>query len=227
MLSFTHYDNLIHALDKFKDRPLSFEPGTNYEYTTYGYTVLGAIIEKVSGTSFQEHMKKNIFLPAGMINTDIEEDNKEYTNKAELYIKIKGKYIRSPKTDLSLKYPGGGFHTTAEDFVRFGKAIIQNKLIDSTTLDMMVNNTSDIKQGTPYGFGWYIYEHDKKGTILMHGGSQSGTSSELNIMLDHGIVSVALANNFGSNYGTQQTCFKLSDLFYDLEIKDSNASGLY
>lgn len=214
-ISFTNYNSLVEALDEFKDRPLSFAPGTGYEYTTYGYTILGAVIEKVSGTTYQDFMKHNIFIPIGMKNTDLEEAGKEYTNKADLYIKLGSTFIRAPKTDLSVKYPGGGFHTTAEDLLKFGKAIIEHQLIDSTTLDLMVTSTESVKKGTPYGFGWFVYEHDSKGTILMHGGSQSGTSSEFNLMLDHGIVSASLANNFGSNSGTQRLCFGMSGLMYD------------
>jgi len=215
-ISFTNYNNLVEALDEFKDRPLSFAPGTGYEYTTYGYTILGAIIEKVSGSSYQDFMKQNIFIPTGMYSTDLEVVGVEYPNKADLFIKLGDNFIRAPKTNLSVKYPGGGFHTTAEDLLKFGKAIIEHTLIDSNTLDLMVSSTESIKEGTPYGFGWFIYEHDRKGTILMHGGSQSGTSTEFNLMLDHGIVSASLANNFGSNVGTQRLCFGMSGLMYDL-----------
>lgn len=200
-ISFTNYKNMVDALDEFKNRSLSFSPGTSYEYSTYGYSILGAIIEKVSGEKFQDYMINNVFLPAGMVHTDIEEASRNYNNKANLYIKLGDTYIKSPKTDLSVKYPGGGFHTTAEDLVAFGNAILHNVLIDSTTLNTMISNTSSLKEGTPYGFGWFVINDDDKGLILQHGGSQSGTSSYLQILLQHDVVTAVLTNCFSADEG--------------------------
>lgn len=214
-ISFAHYDSLIDAIDEFKSDPLEFVPGTSYLYTTYGYTILGAIIEKVTGLSFADHMQKNIFTPAGMTNTTLEDATQSYENKASLYIKFKNKFIKSPSTDLSVKYPGGGYITTANDMLLFGNALLENILIKKETLDKMVDTSIHHKEGTPYGFGWFVYEHERKGKILMHGGSQSGASSELNIVLDQGIVTVALSNTFGCNFETQQLVFQLADLMED------------
>lgn len=198
-ISFTHYINSVQALNEFKDRPLSFVPGTDYEYSTYGYTLLGAIIEKVSGLSYQDYMHANVFIPAEMKNTSLEDAKKTYDNKADLYIKLGKTYIKSPKTDLSVKSPGGGVHTTAEDLLKFGRAIIENSLIDSLTLELMMSSYSEEREGVPYGFGWYIDNDEKLGRILYHGGSQSGTSSFFKILLDQKLVVTTLANNFGSD----------------------------
>ena len=214
-ISFKHYDSLVDALSEFKDDPLVFTPGTSYLYTTYGYTILGAIIEKVSGLRFEEHMQKNIFEPAGMNDTSLEEASRSYKNKASLYIKFKNKFIKSPNTDLSLKYPGGGYITTAKDMLLFGKALLENQLIRKETFAKMGDTSIHHKQGTPYGFGWFVYEHERKGKILMHGGSQSGASSEFNIVIDQGLVTVALSNTFGCNFETQQLVFRLADLMED------------
>lgn len=216
-ISFTRYKTVIEALDEFKDRPLSFKPGTGYEYSTYGYTMLGAIIEKVSGLSYEEYMRTNIFHPASMKNTEIEDSKTNYPNKAELYIKLGSNYIRSPKTDLSVKAPGGGIHSTAADLLNFGKAILEHKLIDSTSLEMMIKKTHNLKQGTPYGFGWYILDDEKLGKVILHGGSQSGASANLQIALDQKIVSVCLANNFNSDGGVQWLSRELQELISDKE----------
>jgi len=206
-ISFTHYENMVEALSEFKHRPLSFSPGTGYEYTTYGYTILGAIIEKVTQQSYTEYMKANIFLPAGMNHTTVEKTDMEYSNKADLYIKLGKRYIKSPRTDLSVKTPGGGIVSTAEDLIQFGKAILENKLIDSTSLEMMISNTDTLKQGTPYGFGWFVIEDEKNGRIIQHGGSQSGCSSFFQIQLDQKSVVAALANNFGSDFSDRRSIF--------------------
>ena len=214
-ISFTSYPNMIEALNEFKERDISFVPGTEYQYTSYGYTILGAIIEKVSGMSYQDYMIKNIWEVADMRNTNIENSGTEYDNKADLYIKLGRYYIKSPKTDLSVKAPGGGVYSTAEDLLKFGKAIWENKLIDSSSLNLMISSTDSLKQGTPYGFGWFVIDHSEYGRILQHGGSQSGTSSFFQIFLDQKIATAALANNFGSDDGVYYLVRDLSNLLVD------------
>lgn len=213
-LSFTHYPTLVNAMDAFKDKELLFEPGTQYMYSSYGYTVLGAIIEKVTQMSYGEYMRKNIWDKAGMSNTSLEEDKQKYSNKSRGYLKIKSTYIKSPKTDLSIIYSAGGVQSTAKDLLKFGEAILHNKLIKSTTLEMMINATDELAPAIgddPYGFGWAVYDDSKYGKIIQHGGTQPGTSAFFSIYLDHKIVSVVLSNSFG----TRQNAFNLSrDIAY-------------
>ncbi|MEP3387436.1 MAG: serine hydrolase domain-containing protein [Reichenbachiella sp.] len=207
-MSFTHYSSLVTALDAFKEKELKFEPGTQYTYTSYGYTVLGAIIEKVTQMSYGEYMKKNIWDKAGMSNTTLEEQQ-VYNNKSQQYLKVKSTYIKSPKTDLSIIYSAGGVQSTAKDLLKFGEAVLSHKLIDSTSLEMMINATDGLapaKGDDPYGFGWSVYNDPKHGKIIQHGGTQPGTSTFFAIYLDHNMVSVVLSNSFG----TRQNAFALS-----------------
>ncbi|MCH7525310.1 MAG: beta-lactamase family protein [Bacteroidetes bacterium] len=213
-LSFTHYPTLVNALDAFKDKELDFVPGTQYMYSSYGYTVLGAIIEKVSQMGYGEYMRKNIWNKAGMSNTSLEEDKQKYNNKSRLYLKVKSTYIKSPKTDLSIIYSAGGVQSTVKDLLKFGEAVLHNKLIESTTLEMMINATDEMAPAIgddPYGFGWAVYDDPKYGRIIQHGGTQPGASSFFSIYIDHKIVTVVLSNSFGS----RQNAFSLSrDITY-------------
>lgn len=208
-LSFTHYPTLVNAMDAFKDKELDFEPGTQYMYSSYGYTVLGAIIEKVSHMTYGEYMKKNIWDKAGMSDTSLEEDKQEYSNKSRRYLKVGATYIKSPKTDLSIIYSAGGVQSTAKDLLKFGEAVLNHKLIESSTLEMMINATDELAPAIgddPYGFGWAVYDDPTYGKIIQHGGSQPGASSFFSIFLDQKIVSVVLSNSFG----TRQDAFNLS-----------------
>lgn len=208
-LSFTHYPTLVDALDAFKDKELDFEPGTQYRYTSYGYTVLGAIIEEVTQMSYGDYMKKNIWDKAGMSNTSLEEAGQEYDNKSKQYLKIKTTYIKSPKTDLSIIYPAGGIQSTIGDLLKFGEAVLNNKLIKSSTLELMINAKDELAPAAgddPYGFGWGVYDDPTYGRIIQHGGTQPGTSSFFSIYMDHKIVSAVMSNSFG----TRQNVFYLS-----------------
>ncbi len=219
-MSFTNYPSLLDALDAFKEKELAFEPGTQYMYSSYGYTVLGAIIEKVSQMSYGAYMKKNIWDKSGMSNTSLEEQQ-VYANKSQLYLKVKSTYIKSPKTDLSIIYPAGGVQSTVKDLLKFGQAVLSHKLIDSTSLDMMFYATDALapaKGDDLYGFGWSVYNDPQKGRIIAHGGAQPGTSAFFAIYLDRKIVSVVLSNSFG----TRQNAFDLSQDIANLALKAQN-----
>ena len=196
-----HYASLTDAMAVFHDRRLLFEPGTSYSYATYNYVVLGVIIEAVSGQSYEDYMREHIWEPAGMTSTSVEQAGTQYKNKAVLYSKAKdGAWERAPQTDLSLKIPGGGLQSTLGDLLRFGEAIINDKLISRSSLEMMIRDTGLKTQGNPYGLGWYIYGQgdSPSGSIIGHSGSQMGTSSQLGIFLDANLVVAGFSNTTDS-----------------------------
>jgi len=155
----TNFVTLSDALGVFKDRDLLATPGKAHNYTTYGYVVLGVIIEKVSGLSFEDYMIKHIWQPAGMTHTGIEYQHKTYSNKTLLYHRKKNGKIKHVEeaNNLSNRTPGGGFHTTVADLLKFGNAVINNTLIKEDTLKMMLQNDGLKTEGNPYGYGWFLY----------------------------------------------------------------------
>lgn len=200
-----HYASLEAAIKVFSDRPLEFEPGTQYLYTTYGYVVLGAIIEKVSGLSYEAYMQQYIWSVADMPATSLEKKGQAYPNKSKLYRKFWGMYINTKQTDLSLKYPGGGIQSTAQDILHFGKAILDNTLIKKETLDLMIADPKIRKKeaGNGYGMGWFLYgTHPEYGVAIGHSGGQRGCSAQLLIWLEKGTVAVVLGNSgtFGNTF---------------------------
>ena len=109
---------------------MAFEPGTNEQYSNGGYILLGAIIEKVTGKSYYDYVRENIFKVAGMTNTDSYETDKMPVNTANGYTK------RNPKNELinnvnSRPFRGsaaGGGYSTAEDLLKFSLALKSGKL---------------------------------------------------------------------------------------------------
>ena len=114
----------------FADKPLAFEPGTKDQYSNGGYILLGAIIEKVSGKSYYDYVRDNIFKPAGMADTDSYESEKMPPNTASGYTNrgAKGGRVNNVFTRPARGSAAGGGYSTAEDLLKFSIALKAGKL---------------------------------------------------------------------------------------------------
>ncbi len=192
-----NYNTLTDAMNVFKDRELHAEPGEEYHYTTYGYVVLGVLIERVSGESFEAYMEKNIWNKAGMNSTGVEHYSETYQNKTQLYSKRKNGKVKHIKkgNNLSNRIPGGGFYSTLEDILMFGQAVLNNTLIKEETFKMMLEDNGLKNDGNPYGLGWFMYgAPPTPEKVFGHGGAQTGASSDLFIIPSEQKVIVVLCN---------------------------------
>lgn len=216
-MSFTQYATLEAALAIIYSRGVEHPVGEQYVYSSFGYTVLGRIIEIVSQTSYEQYMREYIWLKSGMNNTSIELSH-HLNNKSKLYINIGGFNIKSPRTDLSIIYPAGGIQSTANDILMFGKAILDNTLINRESLELMIditNEKSTLIGDDPYGLGWSVYHHPELGRIISHSGSQPGVSGLFQILLDKGVSSVALSNAYGTKNSIRQLTYDFAGLVMD------------
>ena len=192
-----NYATLYDALSLFKDRPLLFEPGTQFSYTTYGYTVIGAIIEKVSGSTFESYMQANIFDKANMNHTGVEKYTEVLNNESQLYTRKrgKGKAKLAIENNLSNRIPAGGFYTTMGDMIKFGNAVTSNLFVKEKTLALMTRHHSLEKENNSYGYGWFLYNSKPNvGYIIGHTGGQTGNTSFLFIVPELKVVTIILAN---------------------------------
>lgn len=118
------YKTVGEALNLFKDDELLSEPGKEFNYTTHGFTLLSAVIEAVSGETFENRMKRT-FNQLGMDNTFLDENEPIIPNRARYYVRDKHHRLRNaPYVDNSCKWAGGGFISTVHDLVRFGNAML-------------------------------------------------------------------------------------------------------
>lgn len=186
------YQSLQEAIDLFKNRDLVAIPGTAFNYTTYGYVVLGRIIEQISGQTYETYMRENIWEPAGMFSTGVEQTNESYSNKSELYFrKDNGKIVSATANNLSDRIPGGGIQSTLEDMVKFGEAILNNTFISKASLELMFEPPAIENGGIPYGAGWYKYNDNP---VYGHGGAQTGASTIFMMAPEYDIFVVVLSN---------------------------------
>ena len=199
-----NYPKLTDALELFKNRKLLFEPGTKYSYTSYGYTVLGAIIEKASGKTYEAYMQKNIWNKAVMTNTGVVKFGNKTDKASSLYQRnSKGKIRKGKENNLSNRIPAGGFYTTVGDMLIFGNAVINNVFVKEETLSLMREHHSLEKENNGYGFGWFLYKKKpNEGIVFGHSGGQTGCSSQLLIYPKKGVVSITLINTSGVHEAT-------------------------
>jgi len=194
-----HYNNFNDAMKLFADRDLLAAPGTEHNYTSYGYTVLGAIIEAASGERYETYMKKHIWDVADMTNISVEDATKNYNNQAIAYHRrSNGKVKVAERVDLSDRIPAGGFQCTMSDILKFGMALMDGKLISSASLDLMMTDTGLKKEGNPYGLGLFLYgENAQLGNVVGHTGGQLGCSSFMMLFPESNAVILTASNTSG------------------------------
>ncbi|HTT17642.1 MAG TPA: serine hydrolase domain-containing protein [Candidatus Sulfotelmatobacter sp.] len=176
----------------YGNRGPKFEPGTRWEYSNYGFILLGAIIEKVSGQSYYGYVREHIFEPARMTSTGSEPEDKAIPDRSMGYTKIGSAW--APNTD-TLPYRGtsaGGGYSTVEDLTRFAEAIKNHKLLDVLYTGMLTTG----KPGTPnmsyaYGFEDRLVHGIR---CFGHGGGAPGMNGDLKICPETGYVVAVLAN---------------------------------
>jgi CubicO group peptidase (beta-lactamase class C family) len=177
----------------YGNRGPKFEPGTHWEYSNYGFILLGAIIEKVSGQSYYDYARERIFEPVGMTSTGSEPEDKPVADRSVGYTKMDST-VWAPNT-ATLPYRGssaGGGYSTVEDLTRFAEALKSHKLLDALYTEMLTNG----KPGTPdntYAFGFEdrIYNGAR---CFGHGGGAPGMNGDLKICPGPGYVVAVLAN---------------------------------
>ncbi|KAK9952509.1 hypothetical protein ABG768_018347 [Culter alburnus] len=119
-----NFENVIQALDLFKDDPLIFKPGSTFLYSTHAFTLLSAVVERAANQRFLDHMMK-MFRELGMLNTLPDENDPIIYNRSRFYhLNKKGRVVNCPYVDNSYKWAGGGFLSTVSDLLVFGNALL-------------------------------------------------------------------------------------------------------
>jgi CubicO group peptidase (beta-lactamase class C family) len=163
-----HYASATESLTRFANDPLLFTPGDRVSYSTYGYNVLAAAIESVTGTTFDEAVRTLVFNPAGMNESGFAND----VQTTRFYSIEKEQTVLAPEIDLSDRLGGGAILSTARDLARF--------LITS-----------------PDGsIGWRSAT-DAKGRTFIHHGGQSLGGRAFVLLYPRERVGVAFVTNAG------------------------------
>jgi CubicO group peptidase (beta-lactamase class C family) len=177
----------------YGSRGLGHEPGAEFRYSNYGYVLLGALIEKVSGQSYYDFVEQQIFRPAGMKSTASLPESADVPGRAAGYTKQEGKW--APNTN-TLPYRGmaaGGGYSTVGDLLLFARALEKGKLIPEKLLAQATSKQASGGPGFNYGFGFGVFGTDAT-TGYGHGGGAPGMNGDLRIYPKLGYTVIALSN---------------------------------
>ncbi|MHC5110632.1 MAG: serine hydrolase domain-containing protein [Planctomycetota bacterium] len=189
------YARLIDTIDRFSGDPLVASPGRRFHNSALAYNLLGILIERVTGRSFESQLKTAVFDPAGMTSAGTDDARRIIPHRSAGYIRRKDGSLRnSIFVDLSLLRPAEGLAGSARDLARFGKALLNGTLLKPAYFNLMATEYKTV-EGKPihYGLGCFVRTWNGY-KIVGHGGWQPKVSSFLLILPEKKIVVAALAN---------------------------------
>jgi CubicO group peptidase (beta-lactamase class C family) len=173
------------------ERELEFTPGTEFRYGNSGYIYAGLIVERVARRSFEEYLNAEIFGPAGMTQTFLEEPPPDAPSLAAGYGVVAGQVIATSVFGrVDLAWAAGGITSTVDDMLRWHEALLTGKLASQAAIAAMYSEALD---GSEYGLGWETVEV-AGGRAVGHTGQTIGYAAQLHRFLGEGVVIVLLSN---------------------------------
>src|SRR6266513_625243 len=162
----------------FRGRPAGGETWKKFNYSTYGYTLVGCGLECAASEKYVDYVRDNVFGPAGMEHTQADDFFAVVPHRTRWYHKDKSGAVRNAGVlDSSYKVPGGGLISSADDIARFEAAILADKLLKRTTRDVMWTVLQPTEgQPSNYALGWFVAEKFGLRTAG-HTGGQQGTDT--------------------------------------------------
>ena len=189
------FEDVILALDTFKESPLVAEPGTEYAYTTHGYILLGAVVQRAGEAPYWDQVEGAIAARLGMETFRPDYQWLEIANRAVGYRKLAGEVFRSGDSDVSWKLPGGGYLSNVFDLALFAKGLMGDRLLPEDARRAMWRSmeTRDGEE-TGYGMGFGVKLVGER-LRVSHGGSQQKTRTLMQLFPDEGRAVVLMTNS--------------------------------
>jgi len=178
-----------------RDKTLDFGPGEKMSYSNSGYLVLGAIIEKVSGQSYEKFVADNIFTPLGMNDSGYDSNTALIKRRASGYIRTPAGYVNAGYIHMSIPHAAGALYSTTGDLLKWEQALFAGKVVSKASLDRMI---TPFKNDYALGLTSAL---DKGRRVIAHGGGIDGFNTHLAYYPETRTVIVALSNVNGTAPG--------------------------
>ena len=176
----------------FRDLPLEFEPGAQYKYNNSGYFLLGVLLEKVTGQSYERVLGDQIFTPLGMQDSGYDRPTRILPGRASGYSRQGSELTNAPYLDMVQPFAAGALYSTVEDLLKWDQALYTDRLLPAAARSTMF---TAFKGG--YAYGWAAPEPSPQTfgrRQVGHGGGINGFSTMIIRLIDDNITSIVLSN---------------------------------
>ncbi|MGH9362426.1 MAG: serine hydrolase, partial [Thermoanaerobaculia bacterium] len=204
----------------FKDQPMDFAPGEKWLYNNSGYVLLGLVLEKASGQSYEELLRSRIFAPLGMQRTGYEQQDAIVPGRVAGYHRGPAGWLNAPYLSMTQPYAAGALVSTVDDLARWNAALDAGTLVPKELLSRAwtAATTRDGKP-TGYGYGWGIT--DWRGHHFVgHGGGIHGFQSYALREPREGLFVAVLSNAAGHEPDPDMVAAQLALLAVGESIED-------
>ncbi len=176
-------------VNRVRDKPLEFQPGTKFAYSNTGYVVLGYVIEKVSGQSYADYILQHIFRPLGMRDSGYDSPGPIIMHRASGYERRDETWHNAPYISMTVPFAAGGLYSTVGDLLTWDQALYAHQALSAGSLkEMFTPKLGD------YGFGWAIMK-DRGHRWIWHNGEVNGFHSMISRYPDDRFTVIVLSND--------------------------------
>ena len=178
----------------FRDQPLGFEPGEKYAYNNSGYVLLGAIVERVSGKTYETYLREKVFEPLGMSQTYYGSASRIVPKRAQGYDGVNAEFENAEYLSMSIPYAAGSLLSTVDDLAKWDRALYGTGLLSQASLDKWWKPFSLASgESIHYGYGWSISSYEGH-PVVSHGGGINGFTCYLLRMPEDRVFVTVLTN---------------------------------
>ena len=189
------FEDVVLALDTFKESPLVNDPGEKYSYTTHGFILASAVVQRAGKQKFADQVHERIARPAGMTTLQPDYQWIEIPNRAVGYTRRDGQVIRDSDTDVSWKLGGGGFISNIDDLALFATGLLNGAFVNRETRSMMwTRQQTNANKQTKYGLGFSVVGEGRNQKVY-HSGSQEKTKTRMVLYPNRAIGVVVMCNS--------------------------------
>lgn len=183
---------------QFRDKPLEFAPGTRWQYSDWGYCLLGLVIESVTGKRYAQVLREQIFEPLGMHDTGYDQAETILEQRAAGYRLVGGQLENAEYINMAGPYSAGALYSTADDLYKWDQALYTDAILPRSALALMWTEVA-----SNYGYGWMVSTPVSlskppwalpKRFQVVHPGSIKGFTSEILRFPDEHLTVIVLAN---------------------------------
>lgn len=202
----------MEMIDLFIDKDLNFEPGSQYDYCNSGYVILGHLIEKISGMSYQEFVVNHIFKKLGMIDSGYDSNSEIILRRASGYNASQNEFMNTEYLNCCIPYSAGSLYSTTHDLHKWQQELFNGRVLTAASFNKMTTPYKD-----HYGLGVVIKTIDGC-KLIGHGGGINGFKTNMVYSPDEDLLVIVLSNLITAGFVPQNIALKLVKLSRGINV---------